>query len=207
MEVLNQRYATKMFDANKKISDTDFNALLESLRLSPSSFGLQPWKFIVAQNPAVRAKLKEVSWNQAQVTDASHYIVLASRKSIDIEYVQKYVTSTENIRHLPAGSLQGYNDMMVGAVAKGKTADEQESWTKSQTYLALGFIGFAAAALWIDTCMIEGFDPKAYDEILELKNTDYQTVVAIAIGYRSEDDKTAQYVKSRFDTDEVIQTI
>ena len=166
VETLWQRYATKTFDAGKKITDADFGALTESLRLAPSSFGLQPWKFVVVKNPEVRAKLREASWNQGQVTDASHFIVLASRKSIPEEYIQKYITSTETIRNLPAGSLQGYHDMMVGAVANGKSVAEQEDWSKRQTYIALGFIGLAAGAMGIDTCMLEGFNPKAYDDIL-----------------------------------------
>ena len=206
LQTLRQRYATKTFDADKKISDADFDALLESLRLAPSSFGLQPWKFLAVKNPETRAKLREVSWGQTQVTEASHYVVLASRKDITPEYVREYIVSTAQIRGLATEDLQGYENMMVQNVARGKTAEEQEQWNKRQTYIALGFVGFAAAAMGIDTCMLEGFDPKAYDRILGLEGTDYESVVAVALGYRGED-KTADYKKSRFSTSEIIEII
>ena len=154
-EVLNTRYATKMFDSSKIIAPEDEKVLLESLRLAPSSYGLQPWKWIVVKNKELRAKLRAAAWNQSQVEDASLFVVFTVRKGIDAAYIQKFVDLTEETRELPAGSLAGYFDMMVGGVANGKSPEEQRSWAAKQSYIAMGFLGLSASFLGIDTCMME----------------------------------------------------
>lgn len=114
LATLHTRYATKQFDRAKKISDADWNVLAESLRLAPSSYGLQPWKFILVKNPAVRSELRAASWNQSQVEDASHFIVFTTLKNIDAAYVRKYITSIASVRGASIEDLRGYEDMMLG---------------------------------------------------------------------------------------------
>jgi len=195
IKALNWRYATKKFDPAKKVSEADLNELLEALRLAPSSYGLQPWKFIVITNPELRKKLREHAWNQPQVTDASHLIVLAARTDLDEKYVKEYVGELARLRNIPVSSLKGYDDMMTGFV-KGTSKEELIHWAKKQVYLALGMLLEAAALKRIDACPMEGFDAQKFDEVLELKNL--TAAVLCTIGYRSPDDPAAKLEKVRF---------
>ena len=203
VDTLGARYATKAFDPSKKISSEDWAALVESLRLAPSSYGLQPWKFIVVQNPEIRTKLRAASWNQSQVEDASHFVVIATLKNLDVAYVEKYIESTAEVRGLTPDMLAGYRDMMVGNVVNGKS--DHHAWAQRQSYIAMGFLGLSAGLMGIDTCMMEGISPADYDTILGLEGSVYSTVAAVAVGYRSAEDKTASYAKSRFALDEVVE--
>jgi len=205
LETLGERYATKQFDSTKQISDTDMYALCESLRLAPSSFGLQPWKFIVVKNPAVRKELRAAAWNQSQVEEASHFVVFATLKQVDPDFVKKYIASTAEIRGISPEDLKGYEDMMINFVTSGSF--EHLPWTQRQSYIAMGFLGLSAALLGIDTCMMEWLDPKAFNTILGLENGPYTSVAAVALGYRSEADATSHYAKSRFTMDEVVEVI
>lgn len=203
---LNWRYATKAFDTRKLPAET-WKALEEALRLAPSSYGLQPWKFLVVTDPAVRAKLKPVSWNQTQITDASHLVVLARRTEITEPYVNEFFNQMVSERNADASKLEPYRQMMVGGVVKGKDAATQREWAARQVYIALGQLMASAAVLGVDTCALEGIDPAAYDEILGLKGSGYETVVACAVGYRSADDKYAGFKKIRFAADRVIKHV
>jgi len=204
LETLSARYATKQFDPTRQISDSDWNALAESLRLSPSSYGLQPWKFILVKNPAVRSELRKVSWNQSQVEEASHFVVFTTLKQIGTDHVEKYMESTAKLRGLEVEALKGFQDMILGALANNPN---HQPWNQRQAYIAMGFLGLSAALLGIDSVMMEGLDGKAYDQILGLENGPYATVAAVALGYRSDEDKTAHYAKSRFELDDVVQVI
>lgn len=203
LDTLASRYATKQFDATKKISDADWNTLSESLRLAPSSYGLQPWKFIVVKNPAIRKELRAVSWNQGQVEDASHLVVFTTLKTIHAAYVRKYIESIALDRNTTVEALKGYEDMMIGGVVNG--AMDKLAWTQKQSYIAMGFLGLSAALLGIDATMMEGLNPQEYDRILGLQDTQYTTVAAVALGYRHADDAYAMAPKSRFKTSEVIE--
>ena len=204
---LKWRYATKAFDAQKKISDTDWQTLTEAVRLSPSSYGLQPWKFVVVKNTDVRKQLRAVSWNQSQVEEASHLVVFAALKKFDETYVDKFIASTAKARSMQVDSMKGYRDMMVGDLVKGPRSAIQASWSQRQTYLAIGTLLSAAAMLEIDACPMEGLDPTKYDQILGLDKTDYGAVVAVALGYRSAADASQSYAKVRFDAADVFQVI
>lgn len=199
-QALGWRYATKKFDTAKKISTPDFNELLEVLRLAPSSFGLQPWKFIVVKDAALRTQLKGAAWNQAQITDASHLIVLCARTDMDASFVRKYIEHTAQVRKASVESLKGFEDMMLGSI-KARSAHLIE-WNKHQVYLALGMLLEAAALKGIDACPMEGFDPAQFDKILDLK--DCTSAVVCALGYRATDDDAANYVKVRFPKSDVI---
>jgi nitroreductase len=203
---LEWRYATKAFDT-RKLPDATWAALEESLRLTPSSFGLQPWKFIVVNDPAVRAKLRPVSWNQSQVTDASHLVVFARRTEMTEADVNEFFSQIVADRKIDAAVIEPYRQMMLGGVVKGKDAAAQKDWAARQLYIALGQLMGAAAAMAIDTCALEGIDPAAYDEILGLKGTGYEVVVACAVGYRSSEDKYAGMKKVRFPAARVISRV
>jgi nitroreductase len=203
---LEWRYATKAFDT-RKLPDATWAALEESLRLAPSSYGLQPWKFIVVNDPALRAKLRPVSWNQSQVTDASHLVVFARRTEVTEADVNEFFNQMVSERGADATKLEPYRQMMLGGVVNGKDASAQKDWAARQLYIALGQLMGAAAAMAIDTCPLEGIDPDAYTEILGLKGTGYEVVVACAVGYRSAEDKYAGMKKIRFPAARVISRV
>lgn len=204
-QALQWRYAVKKFDAQKKVSDKDWQVLENSLVLAPSSYGLQPWKFLVVQNPELRTKLREVSWGQSQVTDCSHYVVLTYKKKMDEAHIQKYVDKIASVRGVSLASLDGYKNMMIGDVVKGPRAQIIEWWAQKQTYIAMGFLMEAAALLKIDACPMEGLEPKSYDKILNLENSEWATVAAVAVGYRHPEDALQKAAKVRFDNKDVVQ--
>lgn len=199
---LQWRYATKQFDPTKRISDADVHELTESLRLSASSFGLQPWKFIVVNDPALRAKIKEHAWNQSQVTDASHLIVLAARKDIRDEYIRKFITATAEARGTTIEALKGYEDMMLGTV-RNMPPEAITAWNQRQVYIALGTLLLGAAQKGIDACPMEGFDPKKVDEVLGM--TEYTVTALCPVGYRAATDKYAGAAKVRFPASEIVE--
>ena len=203
---LEWRYATKAFDT-RKLPDATWAALEESLRLAPSSYGLRPGKFIVVNDPALRAKLRPVSWNQSQVTDASHLVVFARRTEVTETDVNEFFNQMVSERGADATKLEPYRQMMLGGVVKGKDAAAQKDLAARQVYIALGQLMGAAAAMAIDTCPLEGIDPDAYTEILGLKGTGYEVVVACAVGYRSSEDKYAGMKKIRFPAARVISRV
>ena len=207
IEALNWRYAVKKFDNTKKIDEKTWNALEDSLVLTPSSYGLQPWKFLVLTDKSVMQKLTPVSWGQKQVEDCSHLVVFAVKEKMDEAHVQKFIDQTAKVRGIDAASLDGYKKMMIGDVVNGPRGLVSFEWAARQAYIALGNFMTACATLGVDTCPMEGIDPSKYDEILGLKGTGWRTVVACPAGYRSEDDKYASAKKVRFDNKDVIKKI
>ena len=206
LESRNWRYATKKFDSSKKVSEEHFELLLESIRLSASSYGLQPYKILVVTDMEIRKKLRPFSWDQSQVTDASHFIVFANQTDFGTELVDGYIKNVSETRNIPVGGLQEYSDFM-----KSKLMDlpkeAKEIWTAKQTYIALGNVMQAAAELKIDTCPMEGFEAEKYDEILGLGKLGLTAAVALPIGYRSEEDATQHYAKVRRAKEELFITI
>ncbi len=197
------RYATKKFDPTKKLTQTQLDELLESARLSASSFGLQPYKFVVVTDPAVRAKLREHAWGQSQVTDASHLIVICSYRTMDAAYVDRFAQLVGAERGVPAENLKGYRDMMVGSI-QGRSPEQLADWMKRQAYIALGFLLSAAAQNEIDACPMEGFDPTHVDVDLGLAEQNLTAAVFCPIGFRAADDETASYKKVRFPKEELF---
>lgn len=202
--ILLWRYATKKFDSSRKIPKAQLDELLEALRLAPSSFGLQPWKFIVVKNNALRKELKVHSWNQSQIVDASELIVLCALRELDEAYIKNYVRQVANERSVPVESLKSYEDLMIGTV-KNQTKEQISEWMKHQVYIALGFLMYAASERRIDSCPMEGFDRKKYDEILKLEEKGLQSVVLCTVGYRAHDDTYARSKKVRFSLKEVLE--
>jgi nitroreductase / dihydropteridine reductase len=206
IQKLNWRYATKQFDSQKKLSQDQLNTILTAGQLSPSSYGLQPWKFLVINNSQIRESLKAASWGQSQITDSSHLLVFCTRTDLNNDYIDNYVGEIEKASNLPAGTMKGFADMMKGAIAN-KTAEQITAWSTKQTYIALGMVMSACADLEIDSCPMEGFDASSYDKILGLSEKNLTASVVLPVGYRSSEDKNAPKPKFRFPLEEVVETI
>lgn len=205
VDALNWRYATKQFDPEKAIPDATWAALTQSLVLAPSSFGLQPWKFVVVTNPEVKTKLVEFSWNQTQPRDASHLVVFTVRENIGDEHLDRYIQRTAEVRGVSVEELSGFRNVIKGSLDGAREKGTLDEWQTRQIYIALGQFMAAAALVGVDTCPMEGILPAKYDEVLGLKGTGWKTVVACAAGYRSADDKYATTPKVRFPAEAVVQ--
>jgi nitroreductase len=203
---LQWRYATKVFDNDKNISPDTWNNLEESLVLTPSSFGLQPWQFITITCPKTKQDLLEHSWHQRQVTDCSHLVVLCARNGMNEDDIDKWLDQLASMRGVSRESLEGYAGMMSGFFG---SMDQERTlaWAKNQVYIALGQLMTSAAVLSIDACPMEGIVPAEYDRILGLANSGFTTTVACAMGYRSSDDKYAELPKVRYSANEILKTV
>jgi nitroreductase len=202
---LNWRYAVKVFAADRTIPAETWATLEEVLRLSPSSYGLQPWKFLVITDRALRAELRPFSWNQSQITDCSHLVVFLRQRTVREQDLQRLLAYTAEVRNVPTDSLKGYGELMRNDLVEGPRSELISSWSANQAYLALGNLLTSAALLKVDTCPIEGFSPLDYDRILGLKNTPYQSTVVCACGYRSANDRYADLAKVRYPAVEVVE--
>ncbi|MBU2906155.1 MULTISPECIES: NAD(P)H-dependent oxidoreductase [Arenibacter] len=206
IENLNWRYATKKFDASKKVSQKDLENLLEATSLSASSYGLQPYEILVVEDAALRSKLQPAAWGQSQITEASHLIVLANQSTFGEELVDNYLDNVSETRGIPSNDLEGYSDFMKSKLMP-LSESAKATWTARQTYIALGNLLSAAADLKIDTCPMEGFDSAQFNEMLGLSKKGLNAAVLVAIGYRSEEDKTQHYKKVRKTKENLITYI
>jgi nitroreductase len=195
---LRWRCATKKFDAHRAIPEGVWRVLEETLVLTPSSFGLQPWRFVVVTDPKAKQALVPVSWNQTQVADCSHYVVFAIRRDLGPADVERYVDRIAEVRGVARDSLGAYRQMMLGSLEQAAERGFVNEWSARQAYIALGNFMTSAAMLGIDTCPMEGIEPERYDAILGLSQLGLQTVVACAAGYRAADDKYGAMPKVRF---------
>ena len=205
IENQNWRYATKKFDATKKISVTDLEFLKEAIRLSASSYGLQLYKIFIIENPAIRATLQPASWGQSQIVDASHLFVFAHTLDVQEAHID-YLANIAQTRNISLEAVKGYGDFMKSNLV-GLPLEKKAIWTSKQTYLALGNLLNAAAELKIDVTPIEGFLPDQYNEILGLTAKGYAASVVAALGYRHEDDATQHLAKVRKSTAELFEII
>ena len=207
LDALQWRYATKVFNATKKIPTDLWAALEKSLVLTPTSYGLQPYHFLIVQDAATRAALLPHSWGQKQVVDCSHYVVFTARTEMKEADVTKLIGRISAVRGVPAESLNFYRDMMLSDVVNGPRGKTAHEWAARQCYIALGNLMTAAAVLGVDACPMEGLVPAEYDKILKLEGTGYKTVVALALGYRAAGDKYATAPKIRYASAELIKFI
>ncbi len=206
LEKLNWRYATKTYDATKKVSAEDWATLEQSMILAPSSFGIQPYKFIVITDQETKEKLLPAAYGQTQVKDASHIVVFAHKKTLTDADIEHYVDRIVEVRGVPRETLTDYENIMKGSAKQAVDGGYVEVWNSRQAYIALGFLLQTAALLNIDATPMEGFDAAQFNEILGL--TDYSAVVVAAVGYRdAEKDWLANLPKVRFSKEELIQTI
>lgn len=206
LENQNWRYATKKFDVTKKISAEDLHTLKEAVRFSSSSYGLQPYKVIIVENPELRAKLQPESWGQSQIVEASHLFVFANDLNLGDEAVNQYIQNIAETRGIPTESLAGFSTMMKQNVA-GLPQEHKNVWTSKQTYLALGNLLNAAAELKIDVTPMEGFNPIAYNEILGLNQLGLNASLVATVGYRHEEDATQHLKKVRKSQQDLFITL
>ncbi|MBU2493151.1 MAG: NAD(P)H-dependent oxidoreductase [Bacteroidetes bacterium] len=203
---LKWRYATKQFDKTKKIPDEEMKKLMEVVRLSPSSYGLQLYKVLIIEDSEIREKLKAASWNQNQITDSSALIVFCNYKDVNESHIDDFIRLKCETENQDFNKLKGYSDFMKSKVS-GMTKPEKDNWTKRQTYIALGFLLTACAELKIDACPMEGFEKNKYDEILRLSEQNLSASVIASIGYRSQSDNLQFLPKVRKSIDELFETV
>ncbi|SHJ26114.1 Nitroreductase [Arenibacter nanhaiticus] len=200
---LNWRYATKKFDISKKVSFEDLELLTQAITLSPSSYGLQPYKVLIIEDQDLRKKLQPAAWGQSQITDASHLIVLANLTNFGEELVDDHLNNVSETRGIPSENLEGYATFMKSKVVT-MSDEDKATWTAKQAYIALGNLLSAAADLKIDACPMEGFDASEFNDILGLSSKNLNTAVIATIGYRSEEDETQHYKKVRKSKENLI---
>jgi nitroreductase len=204
-EALQWRYATKVFDASRSIEPATWASLENSLVQSPSSYGLQPWKFVVITNKDLMAELRPHSWNQSQITDCSHLVVFLAERTIgDIE-ADRLIECMAATRGVEPESLAFYRGMIEKDLIHGPRSQTIGQWASNQVYIALGTFMASAALLGVDTCPIEGFSPPDYDRILNLETGAYRSCVVCAAGYRDANDKYASLAKVRYPASELIE--
>ncbi|WP_251550754.1 NAD(P)H-dependent oxidoreductase [Neobacillus muris] len=206
------RHATKSFNPEKKIADDDFQFILETGRLSPSSFGFEPWKFLVIQNQELRERIRSVSWGaQGQLPTASHFVMYLAKTNL--RYDSNYMYSQlKDVMKMPEEIIEGYLARVKSFQKSDLPMLDSErtlfDWACMQTYIALGNMMTAAALIGIDSCPIEGFDHKAVDEILEqeglLEAGQWKSIVMAGFGYRAEEPHRP---KTRRSMDDVVKWV
>jgi len=207
LAALQWRYAVKQFDAARTIDDRTWSALEDSLVLTPSSIGLQPWKFIVVTDAAMKAKLQPAAWNQAQVSDCSHFLVMTVRQDLDEAHVDRHLARMSEVQGTPVEALAKFRGMVTGNLDKAREEGRLDIWQTHQIYIALGNFMTAAAIIGVDTCPMEGFQSEQFDEILGLNATPYASVVCCAAGYRASSDKYSSKQKVRFGKEDLFTRI
>jgi nitroreductase len=206
LENLNWRYATKKFDATKKISEADLNTLKEAVRLAASSYGLQPYKVVIVENPELREQLKAAAYGQTQITDSSQLFIFANDLNAGPESVAAYIKNISETRGVPVEALGGFADMMNGVISN-LSQENKNIWTAKQTYIALGTLLAAAAELKIDATPMEGFNAAAFNEILGFDKLGLNASVIATVGYRHDEDDSQHYKKVRKSHEELFITI
>lgn len=203
---LNWRYATKKFDSSKKINVQKFDVIKESLRLAPTSYGLQPLKFIVVESSKLRKKLHLSSYNQAQIVDASHLLIICSYRDINETHVDEYIENVGSTRGVPQDMIKGYSDFIKLTV--GNMADDQKlQWNKNQAYIALGQLMHTCATLKVDAAPMEGFNGEEYDKLLDLHSQNLTASLVVPMGYRHAEDQTQHQQKVRKSQDDLFITL
>lgn len=200
LEAMNFRHACKLFDENKKISHEDLDFILEVGRLSPSSFGMEPWKFLIVQNQELKEKLRPFCWNQPQITTCSDLVVILS-KIDDLKPQNEYVRNMFLRRNLSQEHLEKYLELYKNHLSNTMSSDENIlAWGARQCYIAMGNMMTAAANIGIDSCPIEGFEKVKIEEILNIDIAKYQLVVIVPFGYRV----ASQSLKLRLSKEEIV---
>lgn len=202
----NWRYAVKQFDPNQKLSEEQVQLVKSVLRLSPSSFGLQLWKFLFVEDQHIRSQLRAQAWNQSQVEDASHLVVFCRPASVGPQDVERFMSHVASIRQVPVETLAGYASVVNSFISKF-SPDEANAWMDRQIYLAMGNLLACCAMAGIDACPMEGFESKGVDSILGLPEKGLRAVVLCAVGFRAENDKYAKLRKVRYPEEAIISTI
>jgi nitroreductase len=203
IENLKKRYATKIFDTSKEVSSDDLAYVLEAGNLAATSYGLQPFTFVVVDDAKKKQALVEHAYGQTQVAQNGALIVLAVRTDVNADYITEYTNRIEVTRGLPAGAVDGYKDMMVGHLTNIGEADRMV-WAQKQAYIALGTMMVAAGERGLDNAALEGFSADKFDEVLGLTAMNLRATALLVLGYRSADDATASYAKVRKDINDIV---
>jgi nitroreductase len=196
IDSLKWRYATKKFDANRFLDDNQIETLKEAFNLTATSYGLQPIRLVVIKNKELQEQLVEHSWNQRQVADASHLLVICIENTVDEAYIDTYFDRVKAIRNTPDEILAPFKEFMMGSF-KDKTQEELKTWSSKQAYIALGNLLTVCGTTQIDSCPMEGFIPEKYDEVLGLEAHGLSSVLVLPVGHRAEDDMFADFKKVR----------
>lgn len=198
------RYATKSFDPARSIPADTWQALTDGLVLTPSSFGLQPWKFLQIEDAALRERLRECSWGQAQVTDADKLLVFTARTDVTPDDVDRWLVRMAEVQGQSRETLAGLGGVIEGFCQR-MSPEQRHAWNVRQCYIALGQFMTSAALLGIDTCPLEGIDPAGYDRVLGLEGGSHATCVACVAGYRAAGDAHASRAKARYPREQVLE--
>ena len=204
IDSLNWRYATKKFDPTKKVSPEDLDDLLETLRLTPSSYGLQPYHFLVIKDEALRDRLDKAAYNPGKVNEASDYIVFCVRTDLTANDVHNFIDLVSQTRDTPLEHLAPYKNSLLQSVER-ISEDSVFDWASRQAYIAMGMLLMACGLKQIDSCPIEGIDTRAYDDILDLNKKGLRTIASVAIGYRADDDPFQHFTKVRKHRNDIIE--
>lgn len=203
LQSLKWRYAVKKFDCQKKLSQEKLRGILDAVNLTATSYGMQPYKIVVISDPKLREKLRAHAFDQPQITEASHLILLALRTDIEKQYIERMVDYMEKERSLPLGTLSRFRSTVVNNIAKLSFL-ERENWATKQCYIALGTLLTYCAFEKIDACPIEGFLNESFDKVLNLPNQNIRSAVLAAVGYRALDDPCQRMKKVRKPLSEMV---
>jgi nitroreductase len=206
ISALNWRYGVQSFDTAKHITKEELDTVLESGRLAPSSIGLEPWKFIVVENPALRAQIRAVSWDQSKVTDATYLVVIARRTNTRATLSPELIARASAAQGVPADALDGLKQMADGFIGMRDDAT-LDAWNASQTYIPLGMMLSTAALIGVDAGPMEGFDATKVDEILGLREKNLSATTILTLGHRSAEDRAATRAKVRRAKEDVIEFV
>lgn len=203
IESLKWRYAVKKFDENKSVSTSQIETLKEAFNLTATSYGLQPLKLLVVKNKAVQKELVLHSWNQPQVLQASHVLVICIPREYSTKEVENYFKLVKEIRETPDAVINPFKTFLTAEIGK-KTQEELLIWNKNQAYLALGNLLTVCALEKIDSCPMEGFVPEKYDEVLKLEAKNLTSILVLPIGFRANDDYMKDLKKVRKNIEDVV---
>ena len=203
IEKLRWRYATKRFDSSKTLSEEKLNILKETFNLTATSYGLQPLKLVVVKNAELQSQLMPLTYNQPQVRDASHVLILCIEKNINETFILEHFKRVEGQRNTPRTILEPFEKALIENFSE-KQVPEIRQWMANQLYLTLGALLTVCAVENIDACPIEGFEPKKYDELLGLDGKGLESVIVLPVGYRDESDFFINLKKVRRGVDELI---
>tara|TARA_B100000768_G_scaffold179996_1_gene198919 strand:- start:5495 stop:6127 length:633 start_codon:yes stop_codon:yes gene_type:complete len=203
IENLEWRYAVKKFDDQKFLEEKQISTLKKAFNLTATSYGLQPIKLVIIKNKDIQQQLVKHSWNQQQIVQASHLLVICVDIKLDESDVERYFERVKEIRNTPDNIINSFKDYLKNTIAS-KTIEDLVSWGKNQAYLALGNLLTVCANEKIDSCPMEGFISEKYDEILKLKEKNITSVLVLPVGFRSQDDVMIHQKKVRKDISEII---
>lgn len=203
LDKLKWRYATKKFNGDKKLSKDKIAILKDTFNLTATSYGLQPLKMLVISNQKIKESLVAASYNQKQLKDASHVLVLCVDSKMNADFIKDHFARVEKIQNTNRTVLEPFENFLIETFTD-KSSEEVRKWMINQLYLILGALLTVCAAEEIDSCPMEGFEPDKYDMLLNLKEHNLNSVLVLPVGYRADDDLFAGLTKVRRGVEEVV---